>query len=345
MAVQLESGPVPAQAADPILEVIDLVTEIRSVRGLVRPVNGVSLRVAPGQAVGLVGESGSGKSMTAFSIMRLFPTPAARVAGGQVLLQGRDLTRLSEAELRQVRGRLMGMIFQDPSAYLNPVITVGAQIKEQLQAHNWSGDLDERIAYLLRQVGLRPEVARRYPHELSGGMRQRVAIASAIACDPPLVLADEPTTALDVTVQAQILQLLARLQRERGMGLLLITHDFGIVAELCDYVYIMYAAEIVEEGPVEEVFDNPRHPYTQGLLAGMLSVTRRDRVRVTIPGSVPDLAHPPSGCRFHPRCARAMPHCRTSPPPRVTVGASRTACWLYQAADGLEQEAGPGGQP
>jgi len=343
VAVQLEQGPAPL-AAEPVLEVIDLVTEIRTMRGPVRPVNRVSLRVAPGQAVGLVGESGSGKSMTAFSIMRLFPTPAARVVEGRVLLQGRDLTPLPEAELRRVRGSRMGMVFQDPSAYLNPVLTVGAQIAEQLRAHRWPGPVEERVAHLLRQVGLRPEVARRYPHELSGGMRQRVSIASAIACDPPLVLADEPTTALDVTVQAQILQLLARLQRERQMGLLLITHDFGIVAELCDYVYIMYAAEIVEEGPVEEVFDRPRHPYTQGLLAGMLSVTRRDRVRVTIPGSVPDLAQPPAGCRFHPRCARAMPQCRTAAPPRVTVGASRTACWLYDPGHGHDQpDPGQGG--
>ncbi|MFO7311742.1 MAG: ABC transporter ATP-binding protein [Bacillota bacterium] len=344
MAVQLEHDPALVQAPEPVLEVIDLVTEIRSARGTVRPVNRVNLRVFPGQAVGLVGESGSGKSMTAFSIMRLFPTRAARVVEGQVRLQGRDLARLPEEELRRVRGRQIGMVFQDPSAYLNPVLTVGAQIAEQLRAHGWPGDVEERVAYLLRQVGLRPEVARRYPHELSGGMRQRVCIASAIACDPPLVLADEPTTALDVTVQAQILQLLAHLQRERRMGLLLITHDFGIVAELCDYVYIMYAAEIVEEGPVEEVFERPRHPYTQGLLEGMLSVTRRDRVRVTIPGSVPDLVQPPSGCRFHPRCARAMPQCRTAPPPRVQVGACRTACWLYQSEQGLDGAAtGVGG--
>ena len=328
----------------PVLELVDVVTEIRGVRGLVRPVDGVSLSVHPGQVVGLVGESGSGKSMTAFSVMRLFPTKAASVTAGEIRLRGRDgtardLRTLGPEAMRAVRGREVGMIFQDPASYLNPVLTVGRQLEQQLHAHGLGRGAEARIAELLTDVGLSPEVGRRYPHELSGGQCQRVGIASALACRPSLVVADEPTTALDVTIQAQVLRLMARLQREHGVAMLLITHDLGVVAEVCDHVYVMYAGRIVEEAPVEELFARPQHPYTQGLLAGVLDLVTPKPIRVSIEGSVPDLTRPPSGCRFHPRCPHAMPVCsREAPPllprPASEAGAStgHAACWLHDPA-------------
>jgi oligopeptide/dipeptide ABC transporter ATP-binding protein len=316
-----------------VLDIQDLVTEIRSVRGLVRPVDGVSITVRRGQVVGVVGESGSGKSMTAFSVIRLFPTSAARVISGSVKLAGKELTRLPEARMREVRGRHIGMIFQDPTSYLNPVLTVGRQIAEQFEAHGLKIDLKQRIPELLTMVGLTPEVATRYPHELSGGQCQRVGIALALACEPSVIIADEPTTALDVTIQAQILRLLKRLQQEHGVGLMLITHDLGVVAEICDYVYVMYAARIVEHGPVDAIFDAPQHPYTQGLLAGVLSLHTTKTVAPAITGSVPDLAKPPSGCRFHPRCPQVMATCRHRAPPFFERGGSLSACWLYEESN------------
>jgi peptide/nickel transport system ATP-binding protein len=345
-AASVNASPVGARpdGAAPVLELVDLVTEIRGVRGLVRPVDGVSLAVHAGQVVGLVGESGSGKSMTAFSILRLFPTKAARVTAGEIRLRGRDggvrdLRALGPDAMRAVRGRDVGMIFQDPASYLNPVLTVGRQLEQQLQAHGLGRGADARIAELLTDVGLSPEVARRYPHELSGGQCQRVGIASALACRPSLVVADEPTTALDVTIQAQVLRLMARLQREHGVAMLLITHDLGVVAEVCDHVYVMYAGRIVEEAPVEELFARPQHPYTQGLLAGVLDLVTPKPIRVSIEGSVPDLTRPPTGCRFHPRCPHVMPVCsRETPPllprPGSAAGAptGHAACWLHDPA-------------
>ena len=321
-----------------VLELRDVTTEIRSLRGRVRPVEGVSLRVGAGEVVGLVGESGSGKSMTAFSVLQLFPTKAARVIGGEVLLAGRDLLRLRDDALRRVRGREVAMIFQDAASYLNPVLTVGAQLQQQLQAHSMAQDAQVRIAALLRDVGLTPEVAQRFPHELSGGQCQRVGIASALACHPALVIADEPTTALDVTIQAQVLRLLGRLQRERELALLLITHDLGVVAEVCDRVYVMYAGQIVEEAPVERLFAEPQHPYTQGLLAGVLDLLDPKPIQAAIQGSVPDLRAPPSGCRFHPRCPHALERCRVDAPPLVARDASRSACWLYEEAHHAARE-------
>jgi oligopeptide/dipeptide ABC transporter ATP-binding protein len=316
-------------AAAPTLELRGLRTEIRGVRGLVRPVDGVSLEVRPGEVVGLVGESGSGKSMTAFSILKLFPTKSARVVGGEVRLSGRDLVPLDERAMRAVRGNEVGMIFQDPASYLNPVLTVGRQLEQQLAAHGLAAEADARIPELLRDVGLSPEMARRYPHELSGGQSQRVGIASALACRPALVIADEPTTALDVTIQAQVLRLMARLQREQGVAMLLITHDLGVVAEVCDHVYVMYAGHIVEEAPVAQLFSDPQHPYTQGLLGGVLDLLERKPIRVAIEGSVPDLVRPPPGCRFHPRCPHAMEICRREVPPPFERGAGHAACWLH----------------
>lgn len=323
-----------------VLEVRDLVTEIRGVRGLVRPVDGVSLRVHAGEVVGLVGESGSGKSMSAFSLMRLFPTKSARVTSGDVHLHGadgllRDLRTLPEEAMRAVRGNQLGMIFQDPASYLNPVLSVGRQLEQQLQAHGQGAGAKGRIEALLRAVGLTPEVAKRYPHELSGGQCQRVGIASALACGPALVIADEPTTALDVTIQAQVLRLMARLQREQGVAMLLITHDLGVVAEVCDYVYVMYAGRIVEEAPVADLFARPQHPYTQGLLDGVLDLLEPKPIRVSIEGSVPDLVTPPSGCRFHPRCPQRLARCSHEAPPLLPrhtqpeAAFGRSACWLH----------------
>jgi oligopeptide/dipeptide ABC transporter ATP-binding protein len=314
-----------------LLVVDGLTTLIRTARGTVTPVDGVSLRVREGGSVGLVGESGSGKSMTAFSILRLFPTASARVASGRVLFDGRDLTALPEAALRAVRGREVAMVFQDPATYLDPVLTVGEQVAEAWVAHHgWRGAWD-RAVEALGLVGLPDpaETARRFPHELSGGMRQRVLIAQAIVCRPRLLIADEPTTALDVTIQAQILDLLRSLRTRLGMALLLITHDLGVVAEMCEETAVMYAGRIVEAGPTEAVFTVPAHPYTQGLLASAISVQKTQQIMKAIEGAVPDLHDPPPGCRFHPRCPHAMPLCRAETPPafRVTEGHT-AACWL-----------------
>ncbi len=294
--------------------------------------DGVSLSLPRGGALGLVGESGSGKSMTAFSIMRLFPTAAARLAGGRVLFDGRDLTTLSDAEMRQVRGRHIAMVFQDPTTFLNPVLTVGEQVAEAWAMHHgWDGAWD-RAVEALGLVGMPDprETARRHPHELSGGMRQRAVIAQAIVCRPRLLIADEPTTALDVTIQAQILDLLRRLRADLGMALLLITHDLGVVAEMCETVAVMYAGQLVEVGPAEAVFGAPAHPYTQGLLSSAISVQQTQQITRAMEGSVPDLRDPPRGCRFHPRCPFVMPICTTDPPPMLAIGDTQTAaCWLH----------------
>lgn len=312
-----------------ILEIKDLVTDIRSVRGNIRPVDAVSMTLHEGQVVGIVGESGSGKSMMAFSVLQLFPTSAARVLSGSIKLWGKDLVTLSNSELRSIRGKDIGMIFQDPASYLNPVLTVGKQLAEQLTTHGLKVNAQMRISQLLAMVGLSPEVAARYPHELSGGQCQRVGIASALACEPSVIIADEPTTALDVTIQAQILRLLKQLQTEYGVALMVITHDFGVVAEICDYVYVMYAGQMVEEGPVDAMFDAPQHPYTQALLSGILSLHEPQKITLPIKGSVPDLAKLPSGCRFHPRCPYSMAQCRAEAPPFFERDSNRSACWLH----------------
>ncbi len=318
-----------------LLVVDRLTTRIETARGTVVPVDDVSLRLPAGSALGLVGESGSGKSMTAFSIVRLFPTAAARLASGRVLLDGDDLSAMDEAGLRRVRGRRIGMVFQDPSTYLDPVLTVGEQVAEAWASHfGWEGAW-ERAVQALGQVGLPEpaETARRFPHELSGGMRQRVVIAQAIVCRPQLLIADEPTTALDVTVQAQILDLLRHLRAQMGMTLLLITHDLGVVAEMCELVAVMYAGRIVEAGPAMRIFLAPQHPYTQGLLASAVSVQQAQAITRAMEGSVPDLRAPPGGCRFHPRCPHAMPTCRAEVPPLFRVGPGHdAACWLHDPA-------------
>ncbi|MDQ7859353.1 MAG: ABC transporter ATP-binding protein [Armatimonadota bacterium] len=318
-----------------LLEIEDLHTHIATPRGIVRAVDGVSLSVARGAAVGLVGESGSGKSMTGFSVLRLFPTARARIVRGRIRLASRDLLALDDEAMRRVRGGEIAMVFQDPATFLNPVLPVGRQVAEAYaMRHGWPRAREHAIE-ALALVGL-PDPDRlyhRFPHELSGGMRQRVVIAMATVCRPLLLIADEPTTALDVTIQAQILDLLARLRRELGMALLLITHDLGIVAEVCETVAVMYAGRIVESGPADRVFAAPGHPYTQGLLASALSVEETRPITRVMEGTVPDLAALPAGCRFHPRCPFVMDRCRADDPPDLTLAPGHVAaCWLHDAA-------------
>jgi peptide/nickel transport system ATP-binding protein len=313
----------------PVLEVRRLVTQLRHRRGGWLPVvDDVSLNVNAGEIVGLVGESGCGKSMTAFSIMQLFPTPAARVASGEVLFKGRDLLKLSKDELRKVRGAGLGMIFQDPSTFLDPLLTLGDQIAEPLYAHQFAGDPQKRTLELIEQMGLPdpPVLARRYPHQVSGGQKQRALIATAMACSPALLIADEPTTALDVTVQAQILDLMRSLRAQTGAAILLITHDLGVVAEMCDRVYVMYAGKVVEHNTTRELFRAPRHPYTQGLLNSTISLEGASRSLFAIPGSIPGLESIPAGCRFAPRCPIAAAKCREVSPELQPLENGLAAC-------------------
>jgi oligopeptide transport system ATP-binding protein len=316
-----------------LLEVNKLTTQFRTRDGAVHAVNGVSFDVQQGEAIGIVGESGSGKSVTALSILRLLPMPPAEIVEGTVIFQDQDLADLSEVEMRKIRGGQIAMIFQDPISSLNPVMRIQHQIVEPLQIHLGMSRAEAltRARGLLESVGI-PDAARRmrgYPHEFSGGMRQRVMIAIAIATNPKLLIADEPTTALDVTIQAQILELLARLRRDLNTSLILITHDLGVVAGVTDRILVMYAGHIAERAPTEELFANPRHPYTLGLLG---AVPRLDAVRgselVTIPGSPPDLLHPPQGCPFQPRCPFKIDKCKTYPPDFKVGRDHLSACWV-----------------
>jgi oligopeptide transport system ATP-binding protein len=325
----------------PILEVKNLRTQFRTREGPVHAVNGVSFSVEEGEAIGIVGESGSGKSVTSLSIMRLLPVPPAEIVDGSVIFEDRDLVELHEAEMRKIRGAKIAMIFQDPISSLNPVMRIEDQLLEPLRLHlGLRGQQAHiRARALLEAVGI-PDAARRmrgYPHEFSGGMRQRVMIAIAIAANPRLLIADEPTTALDVTIQAQILELIARLRRDLNTTVILITHDLGVVAGIADRILVMYAGHIAERAPTEELFAHPRHPYTLGLLG---SVPRLDAVRgselVTIPGSPPDLLRPPEGCPFQPRCPFRIDKCKTYPPD-FRVGPDHTsACWV-DVTDPAEQ--------
>lgn len=320
-------------AATPLLDVRHLSVDIGRGRQALRVVRDVSFTVAAGESVALVGESGSGKSMTAYALLNLFPTPDARIAEGQVLLDGQDLAKLPAAQLRALRGTRLGMVFQDPSSYLDPLMPVGKQIAEALVAHGHAGNVQERVLELIELMELpQPaQTARKYPHELSGGQRQRVLIAAALAMRPALLVADEPTTALDVTVQAEILRLLARLRRELGLGILLITHDLGVVAQTCQQVNVMYAGEIVESNAVGSLFAEPRHPYTQGLLASMLGRNAQAGVLFSMPGNVPIAGHWPQGCRLHPRCPIARHGlCDEQEPPRTSVDGATVRCHLAE---------------
>jgi oligopeptide transport system ATP-binding protein len=314
-----------------------LTTEFRTERGPLRAVDGVSFEVDAGETLAIVGESGSGKSVTALSIMRLIASPPGRISGGELLFEGQDLLKLSEAEMRGVRGNRIAMIFQEPMSSLNPSLKVGLQIAEPINLHRrtpWRRAIDQ-AKVLLGRVRI-PDAENRveaYPHQFSGGMRQRIMIAMGLACEPRLIIADEPTTALDVTVQAQILSLLKDLTRDARAALILITHDLGVVARYADRVCVMYAGKVAEIGRARGVYERPRHPYTRGLLA---SVPRLDqpagRRLVPIAGQPPNLAELPPGCPFHPRCPLAMPRCVAEMPPLEAVEPDHLkACWAHDS--------------
>jgi oligopeptide/dipeptide ABC transporter ATP-binding protein len=317
--------------SDPVLQLIGLETQFRTRRGVVKAVDGLDLDLHAGETFGLVGESGCGKSVTALSILRLLPKPAGRIAAGRILFDGRDLVTASEAEIRRIRGNRISMIFQEPMTSLNPVYTIGFQIEEVLRRHRGMDRAAARAeaACVLGLVGM-PEPAARlgdYPHQFSGGMRQRAMIAMALACQPALMIADEPTTALDVTIQAQILDLIARLKEEIGMAVLLITHDLGVVAEICRNVAVMYAGRIVERATVDEIFSRPAHPYTVGLFNSLPRFGGREGALRPIPGAVPSLADLPSGCAFQERCFRRHAVCGEEPPWRDIAPGHHARCW------------------
>lgn len=323
-----------------LLRVNELAVAFQTYRGQVQAVRNVSFSVKPGEIVGIVGESGCGKSVTAHAIMGLLPEENAHVAHGAINFQEKNLLSLQQREWRQLRGNEMAMIFQDPMTSLNPVHTIGAQLGESILRHRpglTKKQVQAEAVRLLGQVGISEPVKRlqAYPHQFSGGMRQRVMIAMALAGEPKLLIADEPTTALDVTIQAQILELLQQLRRELGMSIILISHDLGVIAGTCDFVNVMYAGEIVESGPVREIFHQPQHPYTQGLLQSLPRLTdnRQEKLAV-IDGQPPDLLLPIEGCGFLPRCGKAMQVCRNRHPAAMSLenAAHHTRCWLLAKA-------------
>lgn len=318
----------------PLLEVKGLKTQFFTKDGVVKAVDGISFYVNQGETLGIVGESGCGKSVSMLSVMRLIPQPPGKIGAGEVLFDGQDLLKLSDDEIRQVRGNKIGMVFQDPMTSLNPVLTIGLQIREAMEQHMGMNKSEsrKRSAELLNMVGIAgPErLLDSYPHQFSGGMRQRAMIAMALACNPRLLIADEPTTALDVTIQAQIVDLVKRLRDEFGMAMIWITHDLGVIAGLANRIQVMYAGHMVEEAQVEDLYASPRHPYTLGLLGSLprLDETRRERLK-SIEGLPPDLIELPPGCPFEPRCTFAFEKCRQARPELEPVGAEhRTACWM-----------------
>ncbi len=324
---------------DPILSVHQLSVGFETDRGLLQAVDGISFDVHRGRTLGIVGESGCGKSVTAFSIMRLLPQPQGRILGGKIELRDGDpaidLAAASPEEMRHIRGRRIGMIFQEPMTALNPVQSIGRQLSEIFLLHK-TDDKREALQLsieMLRKVGIpAPEIrVGEYPHQLSGGMRQRIVIAMALACKPSVIIADEPTTALDVTIQAQIIELMQELQKEMGMSIILITHDLGVIAEMCDDVIVMYAGRVAESGPVARIFAAPSHPYTRGLLHSIprLSMPRKSRLNV-IEGLVPSLADLPSGCRFQNRCAYRIDACAVQPPRESVAPGHETACHRWR---------------
>jgi oligopeptide/dipeptide ABC transporter ATP-binding protein len=321
--------------AEILLDVRDLQTQFRTGAGIVRAVDGVSWDVKPGETVALVGESGCGKSVSALSVMRLVAAPAGRVVGGQILFKGRDLLTLSDDEMRRIRGSEIAMVFQEPMTSLNPVLTVGRQLTEPGEIHLGMTPAQSRVraVEILGLVGIADAERRlrQYPHQFSGGMRQRLMIAMALSCNPSLILADEPTTALDVTIQAQILELMKDLSRRLGVAMLIITHNLGVVARYADRVNVMYAGKIIERGTAREIYGNPRHPYTLGLLRSVPRLDEPKREKLApIQGQPPDLTRLPPGCSFAPRCAYAIERCRVERPPLEPVdsGGHLSACWV-----------------
>ncbi len=323
-----------------LLEVSGLRTEFVTGGGIIRAVDGIDLKISRGETLGIVGESGCGKSITSLSIMQLLPKKIGRIAAGEIRFKGEDLVRKSGRDIRRVRGNRMAMIFQEPMTSLNPVIRIGRQVAESARYHLKIGRKEAELLSIemLRKVGIsRPEqIVKQYPHELSGGMRQRVMIAMAMVCKPELLIADEPTTALDVTIQAQILDLMRELQQEEGTAILMITHDLGVVAEMCDRVVVMYAGQVVEETDVRTLFRSPQHPYTQGLLDSLPQLSEGRERLASIPGQVPNPLELPPGCRFAPRCPVKMRQCEESVPELLsTESGHQCRCFLRQ----MEKEA------
>ncbi|MCI8516060.1 MAG: ABC transporter ATP-binding protein [Hungatella sp.] len=322
---------------EPLLSVKDLAIHYFTDDGVVYAVNGVSFELAKGETMGLVGETGAGKTTTALGLMQLVPDPPGKIVSGDVTFNGQELLTLSKSEKRQYRGRDLSMIFQDPMTALNPVITVGEQIAEVIRIHEKVGkeEAEKKAADMLETVGIPAERMYDFPHQFSGGMKQRVVIAIALACNPHLLIADEPTTALDVTIQAQVLHLMAELQKQYHMAMLLITHDLGVVAQVCDKVAIMYAGKIVESGSLEEIYENTKHPYTEGLFDSLPSLSGKVHRLKPIPGLMPDPTDLPEGCAFAPRCSRCTDLCRMREPAETEVAPGhKVRCILYEVMEG-----------
>lgn len=314
-----------------LLEVTDLKTYFYTDDGVVKAVDGVSFSVDAGKTIGIVGESGCGKSVTAMSILRLIPDPPGKIVNGEIIFEGEDLTKVSDKRIREIRGNNISVIFQEPMTSLNPVFTVGYQIGEVLMLHQKLSEEEarERAIEMIRLVGIpNPErIVDEYPHQLSGGMRQRIMIAMALACQPRLLIADEPTTALDVTIQAQILEIMNDLKNKLNTSIMLITHDLGVVAEMADHVIVMYSGKVVEDAPIIELFKNPRHPYTIGLMGSIPSLVKEGQRLETIPGMVPNPLYLPKGCYFHPRCKYAVEECKhVQPELREIAPGHKVAC-------------------
>lgn len=327
-----------------LLEIKDLCVEFKTMAGTVHAVDHLSYTLHRGEKLGIVGESGSGKSVSSLAMMQLIPNPPGKVTGGQILYNGKDLVKLSEREMQKIRGNEISMIFQEPMTSLNPIIRCGKQIAESLRLHRGMKKKEamEEAIKMMQAVGIANPQARayEYPHQMSGGMRQRVMIAMALACQPQILIADEPTTALDVTIQAQILDLIRDLNQEMNTSVVFITHDLGVVSELCDTVIVMYNGHIVEKAPTADIFREPLHPYTQGLLSAIPRITKERKPLSTIEGMVPNPVERIKGCRFWPRCPKACDRCCKEEPPVFSVGEDRQVrCWLYAQADNGSQEA------
>lgn len=336
-------GTLPDPGRVPLLDIRDLHTHFAAPNGTARVVDGLSFHINSGETLGLAGESGCGKSITSLSILRLVPPPG-KIVSGSIVFQGRDLLHLSEREMRTIRGNRISMIFQEPMTALNPVFCVGEQIAEVFRIHkkmNRRGAFEAAVVMMEKvRIPAARQRAREFPHQLSGGMRQRVMIAMALACDPALLIADEPTTALDVTIQAQILALMKDLQDRTGASIIFITHDLGVIAEIAGRVAVMYAGQIVEEAPVEQIFSDPLHPYTRGLLRSMPQTTGGSKTRLNaIPGRVPNPSNYPKGCRFFPRCAERFSECESNTCEVETFEDGRIArCWLYKGSNYLKKK-------
>ncbi len=325
----------PPATGQVTLQVRNLSTCFFTSRGTVRAVDNVSFHLNKGECLCLVGESGCGKTVTSLSLLRLFDSPPGQITSGEAWFGGRDLLRMSDEELRRIRGNRIAMVFQDPQSSLNPVLTVGFQIQEQLKTHLTlkRGEASEKAIALMKLVGI-PDAAKRvadYPHQFSGGMKQRIMIAMALSCDPEIIIADEPTTALDVTIKAEVVKIFKGLKETRDLSLMFITHDFSVVAQIADRIIVMYAGKIVESGPAAEVLHSPKHPYTAGLINCLPDITREQARLAHIPGSPPNLTNPPPGCRFHPRCPRATDLCGRQEPGETAISEDhRVFCHLLE---------------